>query len=110
VVVCPQGGAGDEESPRRLARLLDRLHQEGWEAIGQIMHPDPYTAIQNALQFYAVDEIVISTFPATTSGWLRQDLIGRVRASTSKPVEHVVVSEAEARAGATDGVGSAREP
>ena len=43
------------------------------------MHPDPYTAIQNALQFYAPDDIVISTFPETRSGWLRSDLIGRVR-------------------------------
>ena len=43
------------------------------------MHPDPFTAIQNALQFYAVDDIVISTFPETRSGWLRGDLIGRVQ-------------------------------
>ena len=33
---------------------------------------------------------MISTFPETRSGWLRGDLIGRVRASTSKPVHHVV--------------------
>ena len=38
------------------------------------MHPDPYTAIQNALQFYNVDEIVISTFPDERSGWMRSDL------------------------------------
>ena len=60
-----------------------------------MVHPDPYTAIQNALQFYAPDDIVISTFPETRSGWLRGDLIGRVRASTGKPVEHVVSEEVE---------------
>jgi hypothetical protein len=109
VVVAPQSGGGaDTQSPQRLARLLDRLHVEGWEAIGQVMDPDPYTAIQNALQFYTVDEIVISTFPETASGWLRGDLIGRVRASTTKPVEHVVVTEDEARRGATDEAASAR--
>ena len=54
------------------------------------MHPDPYTAIQNALQFYAPDDIVISTFPETRSGWLRSDLVGRVESTTGKPVEHVV--------------------
>jgi hypothetical protein len=37
---------------------------------------------------------VISTFPETRSGWLRGDLIGRVQASTGKPVEHVVSEEA----------------
>ncbi len=49
------------------------------------------------MQFYAVDEIVISTLPATRSGWLRGDLIERVRATTGKDVEHVVVNAAEAR-------------
>jgi hypothetical protein len=55
--------------------------------------PDPYTATMNALQFFRVDDIVISTLPATRSGWLRADLIGRVEASTGKPVEHVVSEE-----------------
>jgi hypothetical protein len=76
------------------------LHDAGLEAIGQVMDPDPFTAVQNALQFYAVDEIVISTSPATRSGWLRSDLIERIKASTSKPVEHVVVSDEEASKGA----------
>ena len=52
--------------------------------------PDPYTAIMNALQYFRVDDIVISTFPETKSGWLRADLIERVRRTTGKPVEHVV--------------------
>ena len=43
--------------------------------------PDPFTAIQNALQFYPVDEIVISTLPGERSGWLRADLIERVAAA-----------------------------
>src|SRR3954452_9301353 len=99
VVIMPQGGAEAGDAPERLARVLDRLHSEGLEATGQIMPPDPFTAIQNALQFYAVDEIVISTFPGERSGWLRSDLIGRVQGTTSKPVEHVVVKQSEAKEG-----------
>ncbi|MBA3764234.1 MAG: hypothetical protein H0X05_01845 [Actinobacteria bacterium] len=99
VVICPQGDHGDPQAQTRLEHTLALLHDEGWEAIGQVMDPDPFTAVQNALQFYPVDEIVISTFPATRSGWLRNDLIERVRDSTTAPVEHVVVDEAEARAG-----------
>jgi hypothetical protein len=98
IVICPQadtngdsGGAGD--ATERLAHTLKALEDAGLEAIGQVVHPDPYTAIQNALQFYAPDDIVISTFPETRSGWLRADLIGRVEASTGKPVEHVVSEE-----------------
>ena len=89
IVICPPTGDPDE-APRRLAATLERLERQGLEAVGQVTHPDPYTAIQNALQFYRVDEIVISTLPETRSGWLRTDLIERVRASTDRPVEHVV--------------------
>jgi hypothetical protein len=89
IVICPQsedaGGAS-----ARLAHTLKLLGDEGLEAMGQVTHPDPYTAIQQALHFYGIDEIVISTFPETRSGWLRADLIGRVRSSTNKPVHHVV--------------------
>jgi hypothetical protein len=38
---------------------------------------------------------VISTFAETKSGWLRADLIERVRRATGKPVEHVVHQESE---------------
>ena len=90
IVISPQSGEpGGGGAHERLAHMLKQLEEEGLEAIGQVMHPDPFTAIQNALQFYAPDEIVISTFPETRSGWLRADLVGRVRASTSTPVEHV---------------------
>jgi hypothetical protein len=100
IVISPQGGTEDDQAPARLAVLLDRLHDEGWEAVGQLMDPDPYTAVQNALQYYPIDEIVISTLPEQTSGWLRGDLIGRVRSHSDKPVEHVVVTESEAQQGA----------
>ena len=55
--------------------------------------PDPYTAIMNALQYFRVDDIVISTLPETKSGWLRADLIERVRNATGKDVEHVVAHD-----------------
>jgi hypothetical protein len=98
IVIAPEAdssGNGDGDDPHeRLAHTLRELSDAGLQAIGQVEHHDPYTAIQNALQFYAPDDIVISTFPETRSGWLRGDLIGRVQASTGKPVEHVVSEEA----------------
>jgi hypothetical protein len=98
VVILPQGEGGEHgDAHDRLAHTLDRLHNEGLEAVGQVMDPDPFTAVQNALQFYPADEIIISTFPETRSGWLRSDLIERVRRITSKPVEHVIVDSEEAR-------------
>ena len=101
IVICPQsadddtGGNGDSGSDahERLAHTLSELQDAGLEAVGQVAHSDPYTAVQNALQFYAPDDIVISTFPETRSGWLRSDLVGRVQEATGKPVEHVVSGE-----------------
>jgi len=93
VVVVPQEGGGGQDARRartRLKLVLDRLHARGMFAAGMIGDPDPFTAITNALQYFHVDDIVISTFPDTKSGWLRTDLIERVRRTTGKPVEHIV--------------------
>jgi hypothetical protein len=95
IVIAPQSEGeepGDPDAARhRLAQTLKELEEAGLNAVGQVVHPDPFTAIQNALQFYAPEDIVISTFTETRSGWLRGDLIGRVEAASGKPVEHVVV-------------------
>jgi hypothetical protein len=100
IVVVPQGEGTREEAMERLGQTLARLHEAGLEATGQVLDPDPFTAIQNALQFYRVDEIVISTFPGERSGWLRQNLIERTKMTTSSPVEHIEVSQEAAQEGA----------
>jgi hypothetical protein len=101
IVVVPQEG-GDGHAARRartrLSLVLDRLHAAGLFAAGMIGDPDPYTAIMNALQYFRVDDIVISTFPETKSGWLRADLVERVRRTTGKPVDHVVQTDAASAA------------
>jgi hypothetical protein len=94
IVVVPQpAGGGDTtaQARERLNGVVEELTSEGLETTGIIGDPDPYQAVMNALSFFRVDEIVISTHPAQRSGWLRADLIERVRRSTSVPVEHVVV-------------------
>jgi len=98
IVVVPQEGGHGHAARRartRLKLVLDRLHSVGLLAAGMIGDPDPFTATMNALQYFRVDDIVISTFSNTKSGWLRADLIGRVRRTTGKPVEHVVHRESE---------------
>lgn len=99
IVVVPLEG-GDGQAARRartrLKLVLDRLRVRDLYAAGMIGDPDPFTAIMNAVQYFRVDDIVISTFPETKSGWLRTDLIERVRRTTGKPVEHVVHNDVEA--------------
>jgi hypothetical protein len=94
IAVVPQlDGSGDapREARERLARMLDRLQGAGLLSSGMIGDPDPYTAVMNALELFRVDDIVISTLPGERSGWLRANLVERVRGAASIPVEHVVV-------------------
>jgi hypothetical protein len=96
IAVVPQqdgSGTAPREARARLARMLDRLQAAGLLSSGMIGDPDPYTAAINALELFTVDDVVISTFPDERSGWLRANLIERVRHATSAQVEHVVVNE-----------------
>lgn len=91
LIVAPQGDAEDpDEADRRLRRALTELRGEGINAHGQIVHPDPYTAALHVLNDEAIDEIIVSTFPGEKSGWLRRDLVARLRKETRLPVDHVI--------------------
>jgi hypothetical protein len=100
VIVPQDGGDGRHtaDARERLAELLEKLSQEGIAATGSIGDPDPFTAVMNALQFYRVDEIVISTLPKMRSRWLRSGLVERVGRATAAPVDHIVVDVAGAKA------------
>jgi hypothetical protein len=50
--------------------------------------------------------VVISTLPDERSGWMRSNLIERVRGASTVPVEHVVVDLQATRAAAAAGAGS----
>ncbi|HWI23274.1 MAG TPA: hypothetical protein VNT22_11755 [Baekduia sp.] len=96
IVVVPQEGANASAAARaraRMAQVVDRLVASGLVAAGMIGDPDPYTAALNANDLFRFDDIVISTLPATRSGWLRADLVERVRKATGKPVVHVEAPE-----------------
>jgi hypothetical protein len=99
LIVSPQSDptAGEHpEAERRLKRALTALRGEGIDVHGQVSHPDPFSAAMEAVHDERVDEIVVSTFEPLSSGWLRKDLVDRLRKETSLPVEHVVVERSEA--------------
>ena len=101
IVVVPQEG-GDglaaASARGRLGQTLERLRAAGLLCAGMIGDPDPYSATMNALQSFRVDEVIISTLAATRSGWMRADLIERVRRATPIPVEHIEAESAQAAA------------
>jgi hypothetical protein len=99
LLVSPQSDPSRGEHPeaeRRLRAALSTLRAEGIDAHGQIAHPDPFTAAMEAVRDERTDEIIVSTFPGERSGWLRRDLVGRLRSESRLPVEHVVVEPAAA--------------
>jgi hypothetical protein len=98
IVVVPQDhgeGHAVRDARSRLATLLDSLHDAGIVAAGMIGDPDPYTAAMNALQYFHISEVVISTLPEGSSKWMAGKLVERIQAATNRPVEHVEARSAE---------------
>jgi hypothetical protein len=103
LIISPQSDPNVAEHPeaeRRLRRALSELRSAGIDAHGQIAHPDPFTAAMQAVEDERINEIIVSTFPESRSGWLRRDLIERLRQETGKPVQHVVTEAEPAEIGA----------
>jgi len=73
----------------RLRTFIDRLHELGIEAQGQVGHPDPFIAITRLLAERSFDEIVLSTLPRSLSRWLEVDLPARLARRCHVPVTTV---------------------
>ena len=94
-VICPQNqprhgyviydSTVRDAAENRLQMTLALLREAGIEADGEVMDPDPYAAVMDALGEHDYDEIIISTHPETRSGWLREGLVDRVRRAARRP-------------------------
>jgi hypothetical protein len=80
-----------ESAQVRVDLALSALGREGISATGEVGDPDPFLATMDAVATRRPDEIIVSTHPVASSGWLRRDLIERIRSASGLPVEHVVV-------------------
>ena len=80
-----------ESAQVRVDLALSAVAALGMEATGEVGDADPFSATMDAVAEHRPDEIIVSTHPALSSGWLRRDLIERIRNATGLPVEHVVV-------------------
>lgn len=88
-IICPRSGdLSREQVCERLARTLAELYRSDVDATGQPMSPEPFAAIENAIEHYRIDEILISTLAGQQSKWIEEGLIERVDELTDKPIEH----------------------
>lgn len=78
---------GRAQAERRLDATLNRLHEVGIEAEGEVGDEDPLHAIEDALRTFGADEIIISTHP----DGLEHDVVARVRERLALPITHVVI-------------------
>jgi hypothetical protein len=106
IVVVPQDsgdgralGAGRE----RLRSLLASLEDCDIVAAGMIGDPDPFTAAMNAVGYFFISEVVISTLPDNRSEWVKSGLLDKIKRQTGKPVLHVESSDVSAAAGVAGG-------
>jgi hypothetical protein len=70
---------------------VERMEEEGVDAAGDTGESDPLLAIQDALQTFPADEIVLFTHADGRQNWLEEGLLEEVRERFGKPVEHIVV-------------------
>jgi hypothetical protein len=80
-----------ESAQVRVDLALSTVAAEGIQATGEVGDPDPFLATMDAVAERRPQEIIVSTHPAIHSGWLRRDLIERIRNASGLPVEHIVV-------------------
>lgn len=84
-----------ESAQVRVDLAMSLLASEGIDASGEVGDPDPFMAAMDAIAARRPDEVIVSTHPATQSGWLRRDLIERIERASGLPVEHIVVDIAQ---------------
>jgi hypothetical protein len=73
---------------------VERMSEEGVDAVGDTGESDPVLAIHDALQTFPVDEIVLFTHPDGRRNWLEEGVVDEASERFEAPVRHVLV-EAE---------------
>ena len=73
----------------RLKQELNRLHEAGADADGEVVDPHPIDAIRKLSSREEIDEIIVSTLPRRLSRWMAMDLPHRLRRATKLPVTHI---------------------
>src|ERR1700720_4898243 len=84
-----------ESAQIRVDLAMSLLASEGIQATGEIGDPDPFSATLDAIAEHRPKEIILSTHPATQSGWLRRDLVERIQNASGLPVQHIVTDLAQ---------------
>ena len=70
---------------------VERLDEEGIDAAGDTGESDPLLALQDALQTYPADEIVLCMHGDQGRNWQEEGVVEQARERFGKPVKQLVV-------------------
>jgi len=70
---------------------VERMEEEGVDAVGETGESDPLLALQDALTTFEADEIVLCTRPGGDLNWLEEGVVDEVRARFDRPVRHIEI-------------------
>jgi hypothetical protein len=70
---------------------VERLNEEGIDAAGDTGESDPLLAVQDALQTFPADEIVLFTHPGGERNWLEEGLVDEAKERFDAPVRHLLI-------------------
>jgi hypothetical protein len=70
---------------------VERMVEEGVDAAGDTGESDPLQAIDDALQTFQADEIVLFTHPGGQRNWLEEGLVEEAEDRFDRPVRHLIV-------------------
>lgn len=72
---------------------VERMGEQGVDAVGDTGESDPLLAIQDALQTFPADEIVLFTHRDGQVNWLEDGVVDELRTSFDGKVEHLVIED-----------------
>lgn len=70
---------------------VDRLGEDGVDAVGDTGEADPLLALEDALATFPAEEIVIFTRPEGDQNWAEKDLLEQAQGRFSVPVKSLEV-------------------
>ena len=89
------------EARQRLEDSLRAMESAGLTARGNVGdHHEPNAALEDALRYFAADEVIISTHPPQKSKWLERGVVDRARREVPLPIAHGGVDREAEAAGA----------
>jgi|SRR5215207_3137 len=75
---------------------VERLDEQGVDAAGDTGESDPLLALQDALQTFPADEIVLFTHPGGERNWAEEGVVDEAASRFEGPVRHLVIEDGAA--------------